>query len=189
MKQETEDILQMLLNGNGRFAEGQMQHERQDGERRQVLLAGQNPVAAILCCSDSRVPPELIFDQGLGDLFVVRTAGNVVDDVSLGSLEYAVEHLHVALLVVLGHSCCGAVTATAQGGAVTGHIAMVVERLLPAVQCAHGDVARAVDENIRSTVAMLRMNEPILAEQVQVGHLQIVGARYDLEDGRVRLIV
>jgi carbonic anhydrase len=183
-----EKIWQELLLGNERFVQGQMQYQHQDAERRQELLSGQHPLVAVLCCSDSRVPPEVIFDQGLGDLFVVRTAGNVVDDVALGSLEYAVEHLHVHLLLVLGHSRCGAVTAAVQGGDTPGHIGAVLDRLAGAVQSSGGHVAKAVDENIRSMVAMLRTNEPILAEAVAAGQLLVLGARYDLEDGYVRLV-
>jgi len=188
MKAEVQKIWQELLEGNDRFVKGQMKYQHQDAARRLDLLKGQHPLTAVLCCSDSRVPPEVIFDQGLGDLFVVRTAGNLVDDVALGSLEYAVEHLHVRLLLVLGHSQCGAVTAAVQGGDAPGHIGAVVERLADAVKRSGGQVAQAVDENIRSMVAMLRTNEPILAEAVAVGHLVVLGARYDLEDGRVRLV-
>ncbi len=189
MEAEVQKIWQELLEGNDRFVKGQMKYQHQDAARRLDLLKGQHPLTAVLCCSDSRVPPEVIFDQGLGDLFVVRTAGNLVDDVALGSLEYAVEHLHVRLLLVLGHSQCGAVTAAVQGGDAPGHIGAVVELLADAVKRSGGQVVQAVDENIRSMVAMLRTNEPILAEAVAAGHLVVLGARYDLEDGRVRLVV
>ena len=110
-----------------------MKRPNQGVERRKELVEGQHPFAIILCCSDSRVPPEVIFDQGLGDLFIVRTAGNVFDNIALGSIEYAVEHLEVPLLVVLGHGQCGAVTATVEGGHAPGHISNVVEAIQPAV--------------------------------------------------------
>ena len=97
------------MDGNKRFAEGKPTHERQQANRRAEVAKGQKPFAIVVCCSDSRVGPEIVFDQGLGDIFVVRTAGNVVDDVGLGSIEYAVEHFGSQLIVVLGHSHCGAV--------------------------------------------------------------------------------
>lgn len=105
--------LAALVEGNRRYQAQRLTHPHQNAARRAALAAGQHPFAAVLSCADSRVPPEIVFDQGLGDLFVVRVAGNITDDVVLGSLEYAVEHLHVPLVVVLGHYKCGAVTVPA----------------------------------------------------------------------------
>jgi carbonic anhydrase len=185
----TEEALRALREGNRRFAAGRAVHPHQDAARREEILPGQRPFAVILACSDSRVPPEIIFDQGLGDLFVVRTAGDVVDDVALGSIEYAVEHLGVPLVVVLGHTRCGAVTATLHGDEVSGHIAAIVQAILPAVQEARrlpGDpLSNAIDAHIRHVVAYLRATSPILAEREHAGTLRIVGARYNLENGEV----
>lgn len=126
-----EEALQARREGNRRFATGQAIHPHQDAARREEVRPGQRPFAAILSCSDSRVPPEVIFDWGVGDLFVVRTAGHGVDDVALGSIEYAVEHLGVPLLVVLGHTRCGAVTAALHGDEAPGHIAAVIRPSSP----------------------------------------------------------
>ena len=117
-----EQALQKLMEGNARYASGNTSHPDQSMERRYELVAGQHPFAVIVGCSDSRIAPELIFDQGLGDIFVIRAAGQVLDDVAIGSIEYAVEHLGVPLVVVLGHDSCGAVTATLEGGEVAGHL-------------------------------------------------------------------
>ncbi len=184
-----EEALRALREGNRRFAAGRAVHPHQDAARREEILPGQRPFAVILACSDSRVPPEVIFDQGLGDLFVVRTAGHVVDDVALGSIEYAVEHLGVPLVVVLGHTRCGAVTAALHSDEAPGHIAAVVQAILPAVQEARslpGDpLANAIGAHIRRVVAHLRAASPILAEREHAGTLRIVGARYHLENGEV----
>jgi carbonic anhydrase len=132
------------------------------------VVTGQHPFAVILTCSDSRVPPEVIFDQGIGDLFVIRNAGNIVDDVVIGSIEYAVEHLHTPLVIVLGHQQCGAVTAALKGGKATGHIASVIEKILPAVADARkqpGDsLLNAIDANVARMVNELRASHPVLAE-------------------------
>src|SRR5437763_16489649 len=132
--------LRQLLSGNNRYVAAQMLHPRQGVQRGQQVAPRQQPLAAILSCADSRVPPEIVFDQGLGDLFVIRVAGNTADDVALGSLEYAVEHLGVHLVLVLGHERCGAVQATydmlTKGEALPGHIAALAVPIVPAVQAA-----------------------------------------------------
>src|SRR5205814_6637151 len=125
------EALAELKAGNARFVRGESQL-RDLPQARQALAAGQHPAAIILCCSDSRVPPELVFDQTLGRLFVVRAAGNVVDPALLGSIEYAVEHLGARLLVVLGHSSCGAVDAALKGGSASPNLRALVERIAPA---------------------------------------------------------
>lgn len=184
--------LEKLLEGNRRFVAGQAEHPRQGTGRRAELMGGQNPFAAILTCSDSRVPPEIIFDCGLGDLFVLRVAGNVLDKVLMGSIEYAAEHLGVGLVMVLGHSHCGAVTAAVAGGHPAGHIGSLTKRIRPAVEQAAasgGDVVdAAVTANVRLGVAKIRQCQPILAHLVAAGKLQVVGARYELESGEVRLL-
>lgn len=188
---DSERILSDLLTGNRRYASGASLHPRQSAYRRADIVGGQEPFAAILTCSDSRVPPEVIFDCGLGDLFVVRVAGNVLDDVVLGSLEYAAEHLGVELVMVLGHSRCGAVTAAAAGGHAHGHghIGSLTARIRPAVEralAAGGDVVdAAITANVELAVAELRASQPILAHLIAEGRLRIVGARYELETGLV----
>jgi carbonic anhydrase len=188
--------LQKLLEGNKRYVAGRMLHPHQGARRRAQVAPSQQPFAAILSCADSRVPPEIVFDQGLGDLFVLRVAGNTADDVVLGSLEYAVEHLGLHLVLVLGHERCGAVQAAhdllTKGEEIPGHIAALVVPIVPAVQAAQtmgGDVVdNAVTINVRMVTAQVRTTAPILASHVQKGTLKVVGARYALESGAVTLI-
>jgi carbonic anhydrase len=182
--------LQRLMEGNKRYVAGNLVvHPHQTRERRVELTAGQHPFAIMLSCSDSRVPPEIIFDQGLGDLFVIRVAGNVIDDVIVGSIEYAVEHLGVQLLMVLGHEQCGAVTAAVKGGEAHGHIHRIVEAIEPAVAQARHLQGDLVDNTVKTHVALLvehlKTSQPILANLVQEDKLTIVGAYYHLESGLV----
>lgn len=181
-----------LQAGNARFAAGKPKHPHASPARRAEIAKGQHPKAAILGCADSRVPPELIFDEGLGDLFVVRVAGNVADAVDVGSLEYAVEHLGVGLVVVLGHHACGAVKATADaGGEAEGNIGAIVREIAPAVNQAkaspgkEGLVNDAVHLNASRTAAALRERSPMLKKALDEKKLKIVPAVYDLETGRV----
>jgi len=187
-----EQALQSLVAGNMRYVGTKLAHPNQSAERRLEVAKGQRPFAAILGCSDSRVPPELIFDQGLGDLFVVRVAGNVVDDVVLGSLEYAVAHLGVSLIMVLGHERCGAVEAALKGGEAPGHVRSVVAAIAPAVEKVKGQpgdpLNNAVSANVEMVVAQLRSSQPVLSVIVGVGKLRVVGARYDLDSGWADLI-
>jgi carbonic anhydrase len=184
--------LQKLLDGNKRYAAGASSHPNQTPARRAELAKGQAPFAIVLTCSDSRVSPEMIFDQGLGDLFVVRVAGNTLDNASLGSIEYAAEHLKSPLVLVLGHSKCGAVTAAAGGGHAPGHIHTLVKAIAPAIQAAKGQPGDAIDNaaraSVKATVQQLRQAEPIVGELVKAGKLKVVGARYDLETGCVELL-
>ena len=187
-----EQALQKLVEGNQRYVTNAATHPDQTPERRAEVAKGQKPFAIVLTCADSRVGPEVLFDQGLGDLFVVRNAGNVLDDHTIGSIEYAVEHLHTPLIVVLGHSQCGAVSAAVAGGEAPGHIRSVVEAIEPAVEAAKdqpGDkVDNTVQANARRVAAILNRVEPILNEAVKEGKLKIVAARYDLNSGRVELL-
>ena len=164
----------------------------QNRERRQELAKGQKPFAVIVGCSDSRVPPEIIFDQGLGDLFVIRVAGNIVDDVALGSIEYAVDHLGTKLIVVLGHSKCGAVTATVQGGAVHGHVESIVQAIKPAIETAKelpGDLTdNTIKANARLVAGQIQSSQPILAEMVRLDKIAVVSAYYDIESGEVHIL-
>jgi carbonic anhydrase len=160
--------------------------------RRAELATTQHPYAIIVSCSDSRVGPEIVFDQGIGDIFVVRTAGHVLDDPGLGSIEYAVEHLGTHLIVVLGHERCGAVTAAASGGEAPGHIASIVRKIQPAVAEVKGQpgdlVENAMRANVRHVVHELKESHPILSEFVHEGKLKVVGARFDLDTGAVELV-
>jgi len=180
-----------LIEGNKRFVEGKLLHPNQSTERRTEVTSGQKPFAVILTCSDSRVPPEIIFDQGLGDLFVIRTAGHVVDDIALASIEYAVEHLYVGLIVVLGHEKCGAVDAAVGGGELTGHLQELVAEIKPAVEEAKNEkgdlLTNAVHKNVELVASQLKSSEPILKEFIEHNHLQVIGAYYDLDDGKVTI--
>lgn len=186
-----EKTLQALVQGNARFAAGTAQGPHRDTARRQELTADQHPVAAILSCSDSRVPPELVFDQGLGDIFVVRTAGNVLDTASFGSLEYAVKHLHVPLLVVMGHTGCGAVKAALSTDSLELHMMDIVRRILPAIQQSRtqlGDpLKNAVWANVAYVIKQLK-HQPTLAQETRRHKLKIVGAVYDLNTGLVTIV-
>lgn len=191
-----DEALARLMEGNRRFVANRMFHPNEGPEQRSRLASGQAPFAAILGCADSRVPPEIVFDHGLGDIFDVRVAGNIVEDAGSGSFEYAVEHLGVPLIVVLGHSKCGAVKSTVEalqaGGEVPGHIAELVRKLKPAVDKTKdkpGDkVDNAVRENARANAAELAGLEPILKKKVQEGLLKVVAMRYDLDTGVVELL-
>jgi carbonic anhydrase len=185
-------VLAELKAGNEHHVRHKYQHPHETATRQRELIAGQNPHAEILSCSDSRVPPELIFDQGLGDLFVIRVAGNVATDVELGSLEYGAEHLHIPLLVVLGHEGCGAVTAAVQGGEAEGHIATLVNLIKPAVEKSRGTpgdpINNAVRANVKLVVEQLRSSTPVLSKLVAEGKLKIVGGVYSLTTGKVTLL-
>jgi carbonic anhydrase len=182
-------VLAELKTGNAHHVRHQYQHPHETVARQRELVGGQHPHAEILSCADSRVPPEIIFDQGLGDLFVVRVAGTVATDTEIGSLEYGAEHLHIPLLVVLGHESCGAVTAAVQGGNAEGHIAALVSLIKPAVDKTRGlpgdPIANAVRSNVQMVVQQLRSSTPVLSELVAHGKLKIVGGVYSLQTGEV----
>lgn len=182
----------MMIDGNKRYVRDMSTHKRQNSHRRMEVKGSQHPFAVVVTCSDSRVPPEIIFDQGIGDLFVIRLAGNIVDDAALGSIEYAVEHLGVKYVMVLGHENCGAVKATVDGGEAPGHIGCIVNAIKPAIDSVRGKTADLPEVGMRANVTMavqkLKESEPILKHLVEKGELMIVGARYDLDDGRVDII-
>jgi carbonic anhydrase len=161
-----DQALALLMAGNRRHVSDKHAHPNRSASRRGEVIERQEPFAVILGCADSRVPTAVVFDQGIGDLFVVRIAGNLVDDLVLGSIEYAIEHLHVPLVVVLGHSRCGAIAAAFDRHA-RGHIATLVNALQPAIANAKhppGDqIANAIDANIRIAVATIATSEPIIA--------------------------
>lgn len=189
--------LQRLVEGNRRFAAGTPSRPHQSAAWRKQLVPGQHPIATIFGCSDSRVPSELVFDQGLGDLFVVRVAGNVGGSDDLGSIEYAVLHLNTPLVLVLGHESCGAVTAALEADAARAHEAAAIQEMLAHVVPSLGGVNRAlpvpeqvhagVEANVRRSVSLLRAT-PELKARIESGSLDIVGAVYELESGKVRLL-
>jgi carbonic anhydrase len=184
--------LETLREGNKRFVSGSLENPRRDPARRADIAGGQHPFAAIVACSDSRVSPEIIFDQGLGDLFVVRAAGNLLDAVGLASIEYAVEHLRVPIVLVMGHSCCGAAGAAVEHDMTEGRPSRIVSALAPAVERARGLEGNLADnvsrENVRVIIARLKSAEPVLKNLVESGRLTIDGAFHDLESGVVALL-
>jgi carbonic anhydrase len=209
-----------LKEGNGRFTASNVQHphvsrdERafmasnsyenagmsflgmtadQAAKRRAELTKTQHPFAIIISCSDSRVPPEIIFDQGLGDLFVLRVAGNVLNDESLGSIEYAVDHLAVRLIVALGHQSCGAVKAAKQTIAAKaeapGHIQSLVRAIRPAVEATVDDKLDAtIEANVKNVVQALRSSTPILKPKVDSGEVHVIGGYSSLDTGAVTFV-
>jgi carbonic anhydrase len=191
------EALQRLIDGNARFVGGTPLHRMPSHDQLTHLTGAQHPFATILGCSDSRVPPELVFDQGLGDLFIVRVAGNVVGTEILGSLAYALGHLTTPLFVVLGHDGCGAVRAAlqARAGGTTepGSLAELLDGILPALEGidpgAPPDVQlhRAVEANVRCAVRRLAAT-PGGRAALAKGHIQLVGALYELATGRVRFL-
>ncbi|GAB7144753.1 beta-carbonic anhydrase CanB [Mycobacterium riyadhense] len=185
-----------LKEGNERFVAGRPEHPSQSVDHRASLAAGQKPTAVIFGCADSRVAAEIIFDQGLGDMFVVRTAGHVIDSAVLGSIEYAVMVLNVPLVVVLGHDSCGAVnaalTAINEGALPDGYVRDVVERVAPSILLGKRDGLKRVDEfedrHVHETVANLMARSRAIADRVALGSLAIVGLSYQLADGRAVLL-
>ncbi len=183
-------VLKELAEGNARFVSGKSTAPRTGKERRQETAKGQHPKAIVLGCSDSRVPPEYAFDQGIGDLFVVRVAGNVAEEHTLGSIEYAAEHLGVPLLIVLGHHDCGAVHAAASGAAAPGNVGALVKEILPAVASVkqpgpEGLVHDAVHAHARAVARSASERSPVLAKLQREGKLRIAVAVYDLASGKV----
>jgi carbonic anhydrase len=184
-----------LKEGNERFVAGKPAHPSQSIEHRASLAGGQKPTAVLFGCADSRVAAEIIFDQGLGDMFVVRTAGHVIDSAVLGSIEYAVTVLNVPLVVVLGHDSCGAVKATLtaidDGAVPGGYVRDVVERVTPSILLGRRDGLSRVDEfearHVVETVTQLRARSTAIAERLDAGSLAIAGVTYQLADGRAVL--
>ncbi|MFI6938158.1 carbonic anhydrase [Streptomyces sp. NPDC050418] len=182
-----EQALRRLRAGNRRYAEVHAEHPHESRQWRRAVAVAQHPFAVVLGCIDSRVPPELVFDQGLGDLLVIRTAGHVLDEAVLGSVQYSVEELGVPLVVVLGHERCGAVTAAVahvrDGGRVHGHLARVVDAIAPAARASRFRPGDWVDNAVRTHIARVGAQ---VAGDPTVGRAAVVGARFDLDTGRVR---
>jgi carbonic anhydrase len=193
---DSDRSLELLKEGNRRFMEGMPQSRTVTVEARRLLAQkGQTPFAVILGCSDSRVPPEIIFDVGAGQIFVVRTAGNVADATAIGSVEFAVEQLHTRLVVVLGHNDCGAVAVAVSGGDYGPNIGAILSEIGPSVEklCADDDGAdaepatifyKSEDKNILNTAAKLTKSA-IIRKYLDNGALKIICAKYDLETGEV----
>ena len=192
-----EQAIERLLNGNKRFVQGQLNHPHSATDWRKRLVGAQKPFATILGCSDSRVPPELLFDQGFGDLFVIRVAGNVIDTDVAGSVEYGVDHLQTKLVVVMGHEGCGAVTAALQSqkdlAKEPNEIQSLVGKIKPAIRNFDSDVTFAqrlkisVEDNVRNSVKRLQeISDLALAEKES--RTKIVGLVYEIETGKVRII-
>jgi carbonic anhydrase len=182
-------VVRELKAGNEHHVAKRYEHPHQSAARQRELASAQHPHATVLSCADSRVAPEIIFDQGLGDLFDVRVAGNVAGDPELASIEYAAAHLHTPLCVVLGHQMCGAVTAAAESGQAEGHLPSLLALIRPAVQSAKGRPGDLIDNavriNVENVVRQLRSSKPVLGELVDHGTLTVVGAVYSLQTGKV----
>jgi carbonic anhydrase len=189
-----DQALALLQGGTAAFVAGHTDIPHADMARIKDTAGGQFPFATILTCSDSRVPAELVFHRGIGDLFTVRVAGNVADTDEIGTIEYGTEHLHTPLLVVMGHSSCGAVKAVVNGDQVGGSIPQLVDNVVPAVEPARHDhaglsnadlVPFAVEANVWQSIHDILSESPIVAELVESGKLKVVGAVYHLDDGQV----
>lgn len=184
-----DEALQLLMEGNARFASDTMTNLGQSlNILRQHTVEKQEPFACVLSCADSRVPVELVFDQTIGQLFVARVAGNFVTPEILGSLEYGATVLGTKLILVLGHSSCGAVTATMQGNEVPGQISSLFAHIQPAVDRADGNLETAVKENARIQADLLGKSSPVLAGLMKDHKLKIAAGYYDLATGKVSLI-
>jgi carbonic anhydrase len=185
------DVWREMVRGNERFVAGEPLHPRQNVERRSELATGQAPHAALFGCSDSRLAAEIIFDKGLGDLFVVRNAGQIISDSVVGSLEYAVAVLDVPLILVLGHDACGAVQAAIDQAqpdapALPAHILSLIAPIAPAVdRVPTHDPSEVGREHLRDTVAELLERSELISDAVAAGTLAVVGANYRLNEGRV----
>lgn len=187
---------QILKEGNQRFVNGSVAHPNQNAARRSSLTEAQHPIAVIFGCSDSRLAAEIIFDVGLGDVFVVRTAGQVIDDAVLGSLEFSVDTLKVPLIVVLGHDSCGAVSAAVSsaesGDMPQGYVRDLVERILPSVLAARRTGAETVndtvEEHVKQTVQRLTNHSRSLHEAVAEGRTAVMGVTYRLSEGTADVV-
>ncbi|SIS54665.1 carbonic anhydrase [Belliella pelovolcani] len=194
-----ENLLNVLLAGNERFSEDHPIHPDQTLARLRDLSVGQHPVAAIVSCSDSRVPPELIFDQGLGDLFVIRNAGNIVGDYEIGSLEYAIEHLEVPLVIILGHTKCGAIGAFVDHDHDhSHHYSEYIQKIIDFIDAEEEEKAlsrdlpdfyeKAIEANIMHGIHELKNKVPLVNELIEAKKLRVVGAIYDVDTGKVSIL-
>ena len=187
-----DDALKRLMDGNQRFVQQKSEHPDQSPARMKDVAQAQHPFATVLSCADSRVTPEILFDEGIGDLFDIRVAGNIVTPEVLGSLEYAIAILGTPVMMVLGHERCGAVTAAVQGERLPGHMDSFVKAINPVISKTKGEagdpVNNAVIANVQYQIEKLKQSSTILSGRSQDGKLKIVGGRYDLDTGEVTLI-
>lgn len=194
-----EQLLDFLIDGNERFSEDHPIHPDQNQKRIKELNQGQHPVAAVVSCSDSRVPPELIFDQGLGDLFVIRNAENIVGDYEIGSLEYAIEYLEVPLVIILGHTNCGAIGAFVDHDHDHSHVySDYVQKIIDFIDAEEEEKSlsrdmpnffeKAVEANVLHGIHALKNSLPHVDSLISEKKLRIVGAIYDMETGKVRVL-
>ena len=191
-----DQALQRLVEGNQRYATSQPTYPNLTADRRTLLAQGQQPFALVFSCVDSRVPPELVFDRGLGDLFVVRTAGHTLDDAVLGSIEYGVAELKIPLILVLGHEKCGAVKATLEAvehnTTAPDRIQTLVRDITPAIEKTKGQPGDALDNAVIANTALVveqLKKTPLLMDALAKGQLKIIGARYDIDSGTVGIAV
>lgn len=184
--------LQRLMDGNTRYVDGNLNHPHTNSEYRARLVHGQKPFAAILGCSDSRVPLEMVFDQGLGDIFVIRVAGNVANEVTIASVEFAVSVLNVPLVMVMGHQSCGAVTAATTQDTYEGFLHNLIEHIRPAVRRAGGIEGDLVENAIRINAQIMAQNlidrSDLIANAANSHKTLVTSAYYDLETGRVEVL-
>lgn len=183
-----EEALKALYRGNERFSTGKSISAHRDLDRVRMLASAQKPFAAFLGCADSRVPIEFVFDQGFGDLFVTRIAGNIASSENIGSLEFGTQVLGCKIIYVLGHSACGAVSATMKGEEVPGQISGLFQHIRPAVKAANGDLNRAIRENVKNQAMIIAESSPVIAKLVKRGELIVAGGIYDLSTGTVQPI-
>lgn len=188
----TQEALNKLREGNERFATGVSSHPNQTVDYREEISSLQSPFALVLTCNDSRIAPELVFDQGLGDLSVIRIGGNIINDHIIGTVEYVLEHLNTSLIIVMGHTHCGAVTVAASAGTARAHIQTFIDEIKPAVEEARQMEGNLVDNavvlNVKRSVEKLKSSKPFIKMMVDEGQVDIVGAVYDMETGRVEFL-
>ncbi len=184
--------IELLREGNERFVSQARVLPNQSAERRNEVKSGQTPFAVVLGCADSRVPPEILFDRGIGDLFIVRVAGNILTGEVLGSIEYAVDHLGVQFILVLGHEGCGAAAAALKGGPPEGHIRLLTKAIQPcvkaALQCPGDPLENVVRLHVQRVVSRMKRASPILKERVENGAAAVRGGIYRLESGLVEIL-
>ncbi|MCU0403609.1 MAG: carbonic anhydrase [Chitinophagaceae bacterium] len=185
-----ESNYERLMSGNERFAKGHPRHPDESVKHRHKVAHAQHPFALVITCSDSRLSPELIFDQGIGDLFVIRTAGNIISEIEMGSIEYAVEHLDVRCIAVMGHQDCGAIHALLEESEFPGHIGSIIDSLRKEIEIQpalkHHDLNEAITANISHQVRSI-INDPLIAKLKNSIDLDIYGMYYSLESGRVQI--
>lgn len=184
--------IERLVQGNQRYVDSKTVCHDDWASKRAALVENQKPFAIIVACSDSRVPPEIIFDQSLGDLFVVRVAGNIVDDFAIGSIEYGVNVLGANVVLVLGHSNCGAVQAALKGMKFDNHIQEVLNAIQPAIAATKGETGNLLEKATKANVQLvekkLKASKPVLAQLLEKGTLRIIGGYYDLDSGKVEFL-